>query len=115
MATGYKDRSKTMNIYKVNEDGGCAIQVLRKGREMPDGFAIVPPEMEDKPLYMVDGELTDQRPQAAIDEEALVFEHEEKIQAKMREVAITTLKASGDLPLDFVDRISPINLTFQEK
>jgi hypothetical protein len=92
-----------MYIYKLNDDGSCAVQSHRPRVAIPDGWTQVPPGLDIYSLYMVDGELTDQRLQAEVDKEALEIEYEEKIQAKIREAAVTTLKANGDLPVDFKD------------
>jgi hypothetical protein len=93
-----------MYIYKLNEDGvSCGVHSHHKEKPMPDGFAQVPPEMEGKSLYMVDGELTNESPQSLVDEEQARWDAEEKIQGKMRDLAIKELIVLGDLPVDFKD------------
>jgi hypothetical protein len=94
-----------MYIYQVNEDGvTCAIQAHRPENAMPDGWIQVPSMWENKSLYVINGMLTDQKPQSLIDEELAEMDAEIKIQAKMRTLAIKELIKDGDLPSNYKDR-----------
>jgi hypothetical protein len=91
-----------MNIYKVNEDGiTCAVQALRPENSIPDGWILVPPHLENKALFIDKGELTDIKPNSLVQEADLEAEAEQKIQLKMRELAIQVLKQEGELPSDY--------------
>ena len=94
-----------MYVYQINPDGiTCAIKFVR-APEAPEGWTQVPPQFKRvKALWWKDDQLTDQRPQSVEDEDAAYFEAENKIQAKMRDMAIKELIKTGDLPADFEDQ-----------
>ena len=93
-----------MYVYKLNEDGGVELRATKPEYTVPDGWTPVPPALENKNLYWVDGALTDQKPQTLIDDQRIMQEAEEKIEAKIRENAIADLIAAGTLPPDFKDK-----------
>lgn len=94
-----------MEIYKVNEDG-VSVSTLahRPGQEIPEGWTSVPTTLECKVLWYVDGVLTDIKPDSMVAADELRREQEEKIEKKMREIAIKELIKSGDLPPDYIDK-----------
>lgn len=59
-----------MYIYQVNPDGfTVAIKAYDPRGEVPEGWALVPPDLENKIIW-ADGEyLTEEKPQALIDQE----------------------------------------------
>jgi hypothetical protein len=94
-----------MYVYRLSNDGiSCSVRALRHGKSIPDGYTLVPPELECKRLYMVDGELTNDEPAVLTSERVTKEDYEVKIHAKMRDLAIKDLKKSGDLPEDFEDQ-----------
>jgi len=97
-------------IHKPDDSDGhsCISQVINAGEPVLDGWELTPPEfILSGPFYKVDGQLTRVKPQAVIDIENAQIEQvaiEEKINKKMREIAIADLKASGEIPSNYKDK-----------
>ena len=96
-----------MNLWKLNDDGiSCEMICHRPGEmEMPEGYSIVPIELENsKGLWLEGGVLTNVKPQTVKDADDEFVAAEMKIEEKMRKFAIGELKKDGELPSDFIDK-----------
>lgn len=79
-----------MYKYILTEDGiGCAIEVHRPGDELPEGWQLVPAHLENRPLWVVNGELTDQKPLVLIDHEMEREAAQANLKADMIELILT--------------------------
>lgn len=90
-------------IYQVNEDNSCAIANAWLDDPIPEGWAILPVEWKDRGILYYENGVFREQIVTREDEDKEIANYE-KVEKKMRELAIKELKKDGELPADYKEK-----------